>query len=151
MGDHFKAFAIETMFFDEEVGDRGLAIVGNNLFSPDTRTSIESRRDEGCGFSRPVWRATQASVDDFLGVGPRLLVRDVLDTHIGGLVLDRDQRLGWSGRGRRGRHRSGSDDVEDAGIMEPAMDDMTDASLEGCNEGEDPCWAMREEPRWVKM
>ncbi len=28
MGDHFKAFAIETMFFDEEVGDRGLAIVG---------------------------------------------------------------------------------------------------------------------------
>ena len=41
--------------------------------------------------------------------------------------------------------------MEDAGIMEPAMDDMTDASLEGCNEGEDPRWAMREEPRWVKM
>jgi hypothetical protein len=102
MGDHFKAFAIETMFFDEEVGDRGLAIVGNNFLPPDTCSSVESRRDEGCGFSRPERRATQASIDDFLGVGPRLLVRDVLDTHIGGLILDRDQRLGGSGQGEKG-------------------------------------------------
>ena len=101
MGNHFKAFAIEMMFFDKEVGDRGLAIVGNNLFPPDTCSSIESHRDKGCGFSRPVRRVTQASIDDFLGVGPRLLVRDVLDTHIGGLVLDCDQRLGWSRRGYR--------------------------------------------------
>ncbi len=44
-----------------------------------------------------------------------------------------------------------SDDAEDAGIIKPGMDDMTNAPLEGWNEGEDPRLAVREEPRWVKM
>jgi len=44
-----------------------------------------------------------------------------------------------------------SDDAGDAGIIEPAMDDMTDAPLEGWNKVEDPRWAVREEPCWVNM
>jgi hypothetical protein len=46
-----------------------------------------------------------------------------------------------------------SDDSEGVGIIEPTMDDMTDALLPlvGWNEVEDPWVAVTEEPRWVKM
>jgi len=46
-----------------------------------------------------------------------------------------------------------SDESEDAGTIEPAMDDMTDAPLEGWTEVEDLQWAVRgdvrDEPCWV--
>ena len=45
-----------------------------------------------------------------------------------------------------------SDDSEGVGIIDPAMDDMTDAPLPlvGWNEVEDPWVAVTEEPRWER-
>ena len=40
-----------------------------------------------------------------------------------------------------------SDEKEDAGTREPAMDDMTDVPLEGRTEAEEPRMAVRDEPR----
>jgi hypothetical protein len=54
MGYHFKPFAIESMFFDEEVRHRRLAVIGNNFFPPDTRGSVENRRDKFLGIARPI-------------------------------------------------------------------------------------------------
>ena len=58
---------------------------------------------------------------------------------------------GGAGGGEGATVVAESDVVEDAGINEPTMGDMTDAPLEGWNEVKDPRWAMREEPRWVRM
>jgi hypothetical protein len=50
------------------------------------------------------------SVDDFLGINPGVLVRDVLEAKVGGFVLDRNdsscQRAGSGGGGRRGPRKS---------------------------------------------
>jgi hypothetical protein len=64
------------------------------------------------------------------------------------LIVTRD--WGGAGGGEGATVVAESDDAEDAGIIEPAMDDMTDAPLEGWND-EEPCWAVREEPHWVRM
>jgi hypothetical protein len=61
------------------------------------------------------------------------------------LIVTRD--WGGAGRGEGATVVADSNDAEDAGIIEPAMDDMTDALLEGWNEVEDSRRAVREEPR----
>ena len=85
-----------------------------------------------------------ASVQDSLSVMFLIPISECLF-----LIVTRD--WGGAGGGEGATIVAESDDEEDAGIIEPAMDDMTDAPLEGWNEGEDPRWAVREEPRWVRM
>ncbi len=43
------------------------------------------------------------------------------------------------------------DESEDAGTIEPVINDMTDVPLEGRTEDKEPWLAVREEPRWVRM
>ena len=43
------------------------------------------------------------------------------------------------------------DESEDAGTIEPAINDMTDVPLEGRTEDKEPRLAVRDEPRWVRM
>ncbi len=146
MGYHLEPFAIKSVFLDKEVRHRRLAVVGKNLLTPDACGSVEIHRDKGPGFARPVWLATEVSVNDFLGLCTGLLVGDVLDAHVGGLVLDRDWRRSGSGWGGGATVVADWDESEDAGTIEPAIDDMTDVPLEGRTEDEEPRLTVRDEP-----
>ncbi len=79
------------MFFDEQIRYRWLAIVRDEFFPPYTCGSVGIRRDELLGFSGPVRRTAERGVDDFLGVGPRILVCDRLNTHVGRFIFDTDR------------------------------------------------------------
>ena len=85
-----------------------------------------------------------ASVQDSLSVMALIPISEGLS-----LIVTRD--WGGTGGGEGATIVAESDDAEDAGIIEPAMDDMTDAPPEGWNECEEPRWDVREEPRWVRM
>ena len=90
------------------------------------------------------------SINDFLGFCPGLLVSDVLDAHVGGLVLDRNQGRGTRegvgvGVGEGATVVADSDELEDARTIEPAMDDMTNVPLEGRTKAKEPRLAVRDD------
>ena len=43
------------------------------------------------------------------------------------------------------------DELEDAGTIEPTINDMTDVPLEERTEDKEPRLAVRDEPHWVRM
>ena len=87
-----------------------------------------------------------ASVQDSLSVMSLMPISE-------GLSLINTIEWGVAGGGEEATYVAESDDSEDVGIIEPAMEDMTDMPLllGGWNKVEDPWVAVTEEPRWVNM
>ena len=83
MFDHFQPLSVKSGLFDEQVGDRGLAVIVDDLFPPCAGHSIALQGDKELGIRAGAVRmGTETGVNYFLCLHPRGLIGDVLQTKI---------------------------------------------------------------------
>ena len=86
----------------------------------------------------------KGGVDDFLGLSPRFIVYDILQTQVRRFVLMVTGRGVVAVFGGGAAILADSDESEDIGTKDPAMDNITDVLLEGSLVVDEPCLVMRD-------
>ncbi len=80
MRDHLEPLSVKPGFLDEEVGDRGLDVVVDNLLPPSAGDGVGICHEEDLGVGTGAeWRVTKSGINDLLGFNPRIFVGDILE------------------------------------------------------------------------
>ena len=83
MVDHFEPLSIELGLFDEQVGERGLDVIIDDLLPPGIGNNVTRQGVKELGIRAGSVRiATEMGVNYFLCLSPRVLIGDVLETKI---------------------------------------------------------------------